>query len=71
MSNLLLIENHFATFYGTVNAGIRCKAMPCKHNGIDKYYTPDGWQEDLTANGIAFTVVSENEIELPGEIIEE
>lgn len=66
---ILLKVDKFTTFYGEINKGIRCKSMPCKINGIDSFYVPDGWQEDLNIKGIPFTEIDDSEVEVPTQEI--
>ena len=59
MNKLLLLQTNFTPFISAW--GVQCEATPCNEGFI----VPDGWQEELTARGIAFTEVNENEITFP------
>lgn len=62
MSILLKVQK-FNTF--TVSESVKCKAIPCKVNGEDAFFVPDGWQDELTSREIPFEEVDETTIELP------
>lgn len=56
MTKLLLLTKPFEPFISYW--GVQCNVSPCNEG----YFTPDGWQEELTNRGIEFTEVDESEI---------
>lgn len=62
MSILLKVEK-FASF--TIGTGVICKAIPCKIDGNDAFFVPDGWQAELSYRSIPFMEVDETIVDLP------